>query len=140
EPMRLQDGRWVGEVPCTATGLSGTLSWYVEATDAQGNRLDGCGTATGPVDVALSNDTDAEPPRLPGQAAPERCADLAECPPEMVGTPACPGPSRDEPAGGGNARGAACAGHTGCETALAGPGGTREPTPFLSVDPTCIGG
>lgn len=140
EPMRLQDGRWVGEVPCTATGLSGTLSWYVEATDAQGNRLDGFGTATGPVDVALSNDTDAEPPRLPGQAAPERCADLAECPPEMLGTPACPGTSRAESAGGGKAWGAACAEHTECQTGLACLDGTCETAPFCSVDADCEGG
>lgn len=138
-PMKLNGGAWQAEVPCTATGMGGTLSWYVEANDKQGNRVDGYGDADGPVDIMLSDATTEAPPHFPGKPAPARCADLSDCPPEMIGTPACPGTEGQVVASAaeGKGWGEACKEHSECQEGMGCLNGTCETGPACSSDSDC---
>jgi hypothetical protein len=107
--------------------------------------LDGYGTPDGPVDIMLNDATTEKPPHFPGQPAPNRCADLADCPPEMLGTPACPGtekPGAANAAGAGGAKGwgDACEEHSECQSGLACLGGSCETAPSCSADADCDDG
>lgn len=90
---------WQGEIPCAETGVAGKMRFYVQAKDKDGEELDNYGTKKEPAEISIVSRTDEEPPSYPGQAAPAKCMEKASCPPEMLGTPACPG------TGGGGARG-----------------------------------
>lgn len=90
---------WQGEIPCAETGVAGKMRFYVQAKDKDGEELDNYGTKKEPAEISIVSRTDEEPPSYPGQAAPQKCMEKASCPPEMLGTPACPG------TGGGTARG-----------------------------------
>lgn len=138
-PMKLSSGAWQAEVPCTATGMGGSLSWYMEANDKQGNRLDGYGDAEGPVDIMLSDATTEAPPHFPGKPAPARCADLSDCPPEMVGTPACPGTEGQVVASAaeGKGWGEACNEHSECQEGMGCLNGTCETAPACSSNDDC---
>lgn len=139
-PMKRSGNTWQAEVPCGATNMGSTVSWYVEASDPKGARLDGYGTADGPVDIMLNDATTEPPPHFPGKPAPDRCPDLADCPPEMLGTPACPGttkPGAGPQDGGGKGWGDACSEHSECQSGLACLSGTCETAPSCSSDAEC---
>ncbi len=143
-PMKRVGNAWQAEIPCAATGMGSTVSWYVEVSDAKGARLDGYGTPDGPVDIMLNDATTEPPPHFPGQAAPNRCPDLADCPPEMLGTPACPGTEKPgaagDASGGGKGWGDACEEHSECQAGLACLGGSCETAPSCSADADCDDG
>jgi hypothetical protein len=82
---------WQGEIPCAETGVAGKMRFYVQAKDKDGEELDNYGTKKEPAEIAIVSRTDEEPPSYPGQAAPQKCMERSSCPPEMLGTPACPG-------------------------------------------------
>jgi hypothetical protein len=90
---------WQSEIPCAETGVAGKMRFYVQAKDKDGEELDNYGTKKEPAEISIVSRTDEEPPSYPGQAAPQKCMEKSSCPPEMLGTPACPG------TGGGAARG-----------------------------------
>jgi hypothetical protein len=90
---------WQSEIPCAETGVAGKMRFYVQAKDKDGEELDNYGTKKEPAEISIVSRTDEEPPSYPGQAAPQKCMEKASCPPEMLGTPACPG------TGGGAERG-----------------------------------
>jgi hypothetical protein len=141
-PMKLSNGAWQAEVPCTATGMGGSLSWYMEASDKKGNRLDGYGDSEGPVDIMLSDATTEAPPHFPGKPAPPRCADLSDCPPEMIGTPACPGTEGQvvATAAQGKGWGEACEAHSECQEGMGCINGTCEAGASCSSDADCDDG
>lgn len=141
-PMKLVNGAWQAEVPCTATGMGGSLSWYMEASDRKGSRVDGYGDAEGPVDIMLSDATTEAPPHYPGKPAPPRCADLSDCPPEMIGTPACPGTEGQVVAAAaeGKGWGEACEAHSECQEGMGCLNGTCETGPSCSSDADCDDG
>lgn len=144
-PLKRVGNAWQAEIPCTATNMGTNVSWYVEVSDAKGQRLDGYGTPDGPVDIMLNDATTEQPPHFPGQAAPNRCADLADCPPEMLGTPACPGTEKPgavgaAAGGGGKGWGDACEEHSECQSGLACLGGSCETAPSCSADADCDDG
>lgn len=141
-PMKRVGNAWQAEVPCSATNMGTNVSWYVEVSDAKGARLDGYGTADGPVDIMLNDATTEAPPHFAGQPAPNRCADLADCPPEMLGTPACPGTEKPgaTSTAGGKGWGDACEEHTECQSGLACLGGSCETAPSCSADADCDDG
>lgn len=141
-PMKLSNGAWQAEVPCTATGMGGSLSWYMEASDKKGNRLDGYGDSEGPVDIMLSDATTEAPPHFPGKPAPPRCADLSDCPPEMIGTPACPGTEGQVVANAaeGKGWGEACEAHSECQEGMGCLNGTCETGPACSSNADCDDG
>jgi len=81
---------WQAEIPCSETGVVGALKYYVQAKDKEGEQVDAHGTKKAPIEIKVVAHTDAEPPSYPGESAPAKCMDAASCPPDMVGTPACP--------------------------------------------------
>lgn len=144
-PMKRVGGAWQAELPCTATNMGSSVSWYVEVTDAKGSRIDGYGDSEGPLDIMLNDATAEKPPHFPGQSAPNRCADLADCPPEMLGTPACPGTEKPGAPGSGGASegkgwGDACEEHSECQSGLACLNNACETAPSCSSDAECDGG
>jgi hypothetical protein len=90
---------WEGSIPCSDTGTTGKLRFYVQAKDKDGEQLDSFGSKKQPAEVKIVSRTSEEPPAFPGQDPPAKCMSASECPEEMVGTPACP------TAGGPKARG-----------------------------------
>lgn len=82
---------WQGEIPCSETGVPGKLRFYVQAKDKDGEELDNYGTKKDPAEISVVARTDEEPPSYPGQPPPAKCMEKSSCPPEMLGTPACPG-------------------------------------------------
>lgn len=144
-PMKRAGNAWQAEVPCSATGMGSAVSWYVDATDAKGTRLDGYGTMDGPLDVMLNDATTEPPPHFPGKPAPDRCPDLADCPPEMLGTPACPGTQKPgavagETSGGSKGWGDPCEEHSECQSGLACLNDTCETAPSCATDAECDDG
>lgn len=81
---------WQGEIPCSDTGVSGKLRFYIQAKDKDGEELDSHGTKKDPAEINIVNASEEDPPSFPGQPAPQKCMAASECPEEMVGTPACP--------------------------------------------------
>ncbi|HEX4338023.1 MAG TPA: hypothetical protein VH062_19070, partial [Polyangiaceae bacterium] len=89
-PMQKKGEYWQGQVPCSDTGTSGKLRFYVQAKDKDGEELDSFGSKKQPTEIKIVSKTDEEPPAYPGQPAPQKCMSASECPEEMIGTPACP--------------------------------------------------
>lgn len=128
--MKKKGSGFVGQVPCAATELAGTLKYYVRAKDGSGDIVDGYGTKKGPVEVSIVNSTDEAPPALPGADAPPRCEGAVECPP---GLPGC------NSSGGGKGWGATCEENSECQSGLICKGGTCEEG-GCSSDDDCGGG
>lgn len=129
---------WLATIPCSATGIQGTLAWYVVASSSSGEPSDSYGSEMAPVEVSLVNSTAEPAPSYPGQQPPARCMDLAECPEEMRGTPACPGSGGE--AGGGGGWGDSCQANSDCQRDLACIDGTCESAPACETDDDCSGG
>lgn len=130
---------WLGTIPCSATGNQGNLSWYVKAMGSKGETIDNLGSENAPIQVATVPSTAAPPPAYPGEEAPERCMDPADCPEEMRGTPACPGTTKGG-GGGSGGWGDACRSSRDCQSDLACMDGTCESPPSCEVDEDCSGG
>ncbi len=74
------------EIPCVEIGSAqGDLSYYIQAFDAAQNLVTWSGTRAVPNKVAIRVSLQGEPPHLPGQPPPARCADTGDCPPEFPG-------------------------------------------------------
>ncbi|HEX3594379.1 MAG TPA: hypothetical protein VHU80_04735, partial [Polyangiaceae bacterium] len=89
-PMQKKGEYWQGAVPCSDTGTTGKLRFYVQAKDKDGEELDSFGSKKQPAEIKIVSKTSEDPPAYPGQPAPAKCMSASECPEEMVGTPACP--------------------------------------------------
>lgn len=138
--MRLEGDSWRGQIPCTATGPTGPLEWYVVAMDTGGMVLDQYGSQDGPMSVSVVTTTTQQPPAYPGQAPPERCLDPSECPEEMRGTPACPVEADSGEGGAGVGWGLGCEKQSECSAGLACIRGTCETPSSCEVDADCVGG
>ncbi len=122
-----------GEVPCDETKTAGDLKVYARAKDAAGETTDNWGSKNSPINYTLGESVQAEPPAFPGEAAPARCADSAECPPDF---PGC---------GDGKARGdvdwgGPCENSTQCKRGLLCESGVCETAPSCDVDSDCSTG
>jgi hypothetical protein len=111
-------GKWLGTIPCSATDLQGKLSWYVNALDQGGELIDNYGAQRQPIEMQLVENTTEAPPAYPDQEPPTRCGAASECPPEMLGTPACPGTVKPDPSRGNKAAGDHCESTPQCDTGL----------------------
>jgi hypothetical protein len=135
---------WLAQIPCSATGIQGTLSWYAIATSIQGQPVDSFGSEAAPNQVALVQSTAAPPPAYPGKPAPSRCSDMAECPPDMRGTPSCPDTSDpgglDAEGGGSGGWGDSCTESSDCQSELTCMEGTCESPPSCETDADCSSG
>ncbi|HEY3497044.1 MAG TPA: hypothetical protein VGK73_20235, partial [Polyangiaceae bacterium] len=84
------DAGYQGAIPCTVTAKRGQLKVYVFARNANNKVIARVGRIENPMLIRVVEHTNLPPPALPNQNAPERCYDKNDCPPEMVGTDACP--------------------------------------------------
>jgi hypothetical protein len=122
-----------GEIPCSDTKTAGDLKVYARAKDAAGETIDNWGSKNKPVNYTLGESVAGDPPAYPGEAAPERCADSAECPPDF---PGC---------GGGKTRGdvdwgGPCENSTQCKSGLLCEGGVCETAPSCENNADCSTG
>ena len=107
---------YAGTIPCGVTSKTGTLKFYLFARNEKNKVIARIGRNETPLSIRLVQHSKAKPPALPGQQPPQRCFDPNECPPELVGTPACPGTHVSKSAKKG--WGATCALTTECSTGL----------------------
>jgi hypothetical protein len=78
---------WNGEVSCRdVSTVTGETRYFFLALDAQGHRVTGTGAPEWP-QVATIVRTIPDPRGLEGEAAPIRCHDPADCPPDFPGCP-----------------------------------------------------
>lgn len=92
------------QVPCQATMNSGTINFFIVATDAAGDPVDTLGSKGAPERLSVDPQS-SEAPAYAGEAAPARCEEKVLCPPDFPG----------------------------CEDTMADDGGTAEgdaPTPY----------
>lgn len=122
---------WQAEIPCDATGSAGTLEWYVMAKDGTGDDVDSLGSKKEPIRMTVSESSAAEPPAFPGQAAPARCADASDCPPDF------PGCDSGKKTCGDKDWGAACDNSSECKCGLLCVSGACETAPSCTTDSDC---
>jgi len=123
-----------GEIPCTDTKTAGDLKVYARAKDAAGETTDNWGSKNKPINYTMGESVTGEPPAFAGEAAPARCADSSECPPDF---PGC---------GGGGAKrgdtdwGGKCENSTECKSGLLCEGGVCETAPSCETNADCTTG
>jgi hypothetical protein len=131
--MTKKDDAFRGEIPCADTKSAGDLKVYARAKDAAGETIDNWGSKNKPINYTLAESVTGEPPTFPGEQAPARCADSAECPPDF---PGC-GNKSDR----GNVDwGGACQNSTECKSGLLCEGGVCESAPSCEKDADCDSG
>jgi hypothetical protein len=130
-------GKWLGTIPCSATDLQGKLSWYVNAIDPSGELIDNYGAQRQPVEMQVVESTSEPAPAYPDQDPPTRCGAASECPPEMLGTPACPGTIKPDPTRGNKEAGERCQNSSQCSTGLDCVSGECQPPKSCETDIDC---
>lgn len=128
--MKKKDDAFRGEVPCDATGSSGTLKVYVRAKDAAGESVDSFGSKSKPIEFQISETSAAEPPAYDGEEAPARCVAKEECPPDF---PGCQAKSNR----GTKDWGVACDNSMECKEGLLCNDGTCEAAPACETNADC---
>ncbi len=84
--MTKKDAGYRVEIPCAETYKSaGDVKVYARAKDAAGETIDNWGSKNKPINYTLGESVTVPPPAFPGEKAPDRCADSAECPPGLSG-------------------------------------------------------
>ena len=121
------------EIPCIDTKTAGDLKVYARAKDAAGETVDNWGSKNKPTNYTMGESVTGEPPAFAGEAAPARCADSAECPPDF---PGC---------GGGKTRGdidwgGKCENSTECKSGLLCESGVCETAPSCETGNDCSTG
>ena len=110
------DNGYTGSIPCGVTSKRGFLKLYLFARNEDNKVIARIGRKETPLVVHLVEHSSAAPPALPGQQAPARCYEQNECPPELVGTPACPGTHAVK--GAKKGWGATCTRSDECQTSM----------------------
>jgi hypothetical protein len=131
--MVQKDDAWQAEIPCAATQNAGNLKFYVIAKDAAGDTADSHGSKKTAHEVNVVAQTDEEPPAYPGQAAPQRCAEQVECPPDFPGCKS--GGARE-----GKGWGSSCEQSTECGEGLACVNGSCENAQTCETNADCSSG
>lgn len=129
EKIELQqsDTAYTGTIPCAVTSKTGALKLYLFARNENNKVIARIGRKELPLSVRLVQSSKVPPPALPGQKPPQRCYEQNECPPELVGTAACPGTHVVKSAKKG--WGATCTATTECSGGLECiKGSCEEPT------------
>jgi hypothetical protein len=75
EMKRLGDG-WAALVPCGAV-TAGTMRYWIQGFDADGNAAGTSGDAKHPFEVPIRDDITSEAPHFPDRAAPQTCGEGA---------------------------------------------------------------
>ena len=129
---------YTGTIPCAVTSKTGTLKLYLFARNEKNKVIARVGRNESPLSVRLVQHSKAPPPALPGQAAPQRCFEPNECPPELVGTQACPGTHVSKSAKKG--WGASCALTSECSAGLECVKGSCESPAKCEANDDCSEG
>src|SRR5205814_7909369 len=120
--LRKMASGYGGEIPCADIGsATGDLSYYVQATDANGDVVSMSGSRNAPNKVPIKTEIAGEPPHLPGKPPSAQCRDKADCPP---GFPGCASGKKKK--GGNKSWGDACQKDTECGEGLACKSGQCE--------------
>lgn len=85
ELKKLSSKGYAGLIPCEQVSTSGPLKYYIKAYDSGGDMIAEFGKASKPLVCNIKNQLDGEPPRLPKQPPPARCASRGDCPPDFPG-------------------------------------------------------
>jgi hypothetical protein len=141
-PMQKSGDAFRATIPCSATGIAGSLRVYVRAKDKSGEQVDTWGTKQAPNEFSLAEGVTEPPPAFDGEEPPARCQEAGECPPDFPGCST--GKSECEGRGSGD-WGAACENSVDCKCGLLCQEGTCETAPSCDTDAdcstgTCIGG
>ncbi|MDB4942598.1 MAG: hypothetical protein JWP97_2132 [Labilithrix sp.] len=75
---------WSVLLPC-ADVQQGTTQYYLQGFNAANDPVAVGGDRNNPYKTRVTREPVAEPPHLPGQAAPTQCADTGDCPPNFPG-------------------------------------------------------
>ena len=141
--MKKKGEYWQGEIPCSDTGITGKLRFFVRARDRAGDVVDSFGSKKKPVEINIVHSTDEDPPAYPGQPAPQRCMEAGACPEDMIGTPACPGTSTGRQRGN-KGWGSPCSDSWECDAGLlcmqTDTGQTCETAPSCEATADCPAG
>jgi hypothetical protein len=84
--MQLHEGSFRGMIPCAATQNPGSLQYYVEGLDSDGNAAAEYGSEDAPKSVDVMSETTADPPAYPEEQPPARCSASDIGPPSSAGT------------------------------------------------------
>jgi len=129
------DGAWTGMIPCTATSKRGTLKVYAFARNDANKVVGRVGRSNAPMTIRLVDSSKAPAPAFPNKEPPARCFEKTECPPEMLGTAACPGTKAN--ASAKRAWGASCSQSDQCQTGLECLNGSCESPPKCETVKDC---
>jgi hypothetical protein len=102
----------------------------MDADDKQVARIGG-------VNIQVVEASNQPPPALPGREPPMRCYDPKDCPPELKGSPACPG-TKASP--GARSWGASCDKTSQCQKGLACMAGSCDKPPKCETSSECSSG
>jgi hypothetical protein len=72
--MELHEGSFRGTIPCAATQSTGTLQYYAEGLNSDGDSISQYGSDDAPKAVDVATETTATPPAYPDEQPPARCA------------------------------------------------------------------
>ncbi|MEZ4302970.1 MAG: hypothetical protein R3B70_49055 [Polyangiaceae bacterium] len=80
---------WTGQISCREVStVTGDTKYFFLALDRRGEVVAGSGSPDWPHVATIVGKIPGGPRSLPGQEAPERCHDPADCPPDFPGCPA----------------------------------------------------
>jgi hypothetical protein len=134
-PMQKSGEAFRATIPCTDTGIAGSLRVYVRAKDGAGEQVDTWGTKQAPNEFALAEGVTDPPPAFEGEEPPLRCQEASECPPDF---PGCASSSKSGCEGRGSGDwGATCANSVECKCGLLCMDGTCETAPSCDSDSDC---
>ena len=117
--LQKKRGGWGGNIPCLDVTTTGALKYYISLLDQAGDPITSLGTLNKPFETKIKNQLDGEPPHLPHEPPPARCAAKEDCPP---GLPGCPAVGER----GDKGWGAACEETQECQAGLICVGGMCE--------------
>lgn len=125
---------WTGEISCRQVStVTGDTKYFFLALDARGEIVAGSGSPEWPHVATIVGSMPDGPQSLPGQSAPDRCHDVADCPPDFPGCPPYlvlrPPCSTSEECDGGS-----CSWDGYCDGASATQASTQPP-PSTDPDP-----
>jgi hypothetical protein len=110
--LRKTGKEWTGEIPCLALSKRGALKLSIVGLDSDDKTV----ARIGGVEIRVVDASNEPAPAYPGREPPMRCFDANECPPELKGSPACPG---TKAAAGLHSWGSACGKSSECQQGLA---------------------
>jgi hypothetical protein len=119
EKIELTQGEhgYVGTIPCGVTANRGKMKLYLFGRNENNKVIARVGRRESPLTIRLVEKSKSAPPALPGQQPPERCYEQNECPPELAGTPTCPG-TRAPKGGGKKGWGGSCDSSRECQSGM----------------------